>query len=201
MTEKKPIYKRKWFLIIAGILVLAIIGSMLGDDKPKGAEVATGEPAITEDLAAKEAELKKKEEELAAKEAELQERSEEATEEATEEISDEDIKLPISIIKMQMEENFSELTDVVYEEEDNAFLLYPKEDLSESLMAMPLLYDDDDYRGSWDFMVDNLANMSETIRKNHGSGVQIHLVNPANEDNYLLSILDGVVLYNVIDDF
>lgn len=55
MKEKKPIYKRKWFLIIAGILVLAIIGNMMGDDKPKEAETAPAAEVAESEAPATEA--------------------------------------------------------------------------------------------------------------------------------------------------
>ncbi|MDT2780964.1 DUF4352 domain-containing protein [Vagococcus fluvialis] len=44
MKEKKPIYKKWWFILIAAILVIGFIGSLGGDsekDKPKVKEEAT----------------------------------------------------------------------------------------------------------------------------------------------------------------
>lgn len=50
MKEKKPIYKKWWFILIAAILVIGFIGSLGGDsekDKPKVKEEATSDKTET----------------------------------------------------------------------------------------------------------------------------------------------------------
>lgn len=50
MKEKKPIYKKWWFILIAAILVIGFIGSLGGDsekDKPKVKEEATSNKTET----------------------------------------------------------------------------------------------------------------------------------------------------------
>jgi hypothetical protein len=47
----------------------------------------------------------------------------------------------------------------------------------------------------WDDLVDNFVLMSESITESL-PGYTISLVNPANTDNTLLMIIDGVVIYN-----
>ena len=52
----------------------------------------------------------------------------------------------------------------------------------------------------WDVLVNGLASMSETGVTSLGEGYSITLVNPHNEENILLWVMDGVVMYDVADD-
>lgn len=51
----------------------------------------------------------------------------------------------------------------------------------------------------WEILADAAKDMSESISENLPS-YNIQLLNPANTENVLLMVQDGVVLYNFIDD-
>ena len=51
----------------------------------------------------------------------------------------------------------------------------------------------------WNFLVDSFTYMSESIYDLLGSGYTLQLVNPFNEENTLLSIVDGYVIYNAFE--
>lgn len=41
--------------------------------------------------------------------------------------------------------------------------------------------------------------MSESIRDNYSPGVQIHILNPSNNENVIFSIMDGIIFYDLFE--
>lgn len=81
-----------------------------------------------------------------------------------------------------------------------SFILLPTDEaLVEELIA--LVTGNQNMLEGWGNVVDGITSMSESLKDNLGSGYSIHLLNPANKDNVLLSMMDGIVFYNVADDF
>src|SRR5699024_7885238 len=156
-----------------------------------------------EERKAKEEE-RKAEEERVAKEKEEEERKAEeervAKEEADRKAKEEeelDVSLREDTYLAIIQENLSEFVDVEFNKDSKIFILTPNNEALNTEIAMltqGIGHED------WEILVDGLASMSETGVELVGEGYSINLVNPHNEENILLWIMDGVVLYNVIDD-
>lgn len=183
--QKPPIYKRKWF--IPAVVAFVLIGAFGQDTETAQTETAQTESPKTEAVAVVQTEV--------VTEAVTEPTTEAVTEEETE------IKLPIELVQSILEDHMGELVDIQYMEEEKFFMLTPIGDLATSVSMMPILYDEPEYKDAWKVLVDSMVNLSKNIYKNHGELVALNLVNPENEDLILLSVLNGAVIYNVMDDF
>ena len=52
----------------------------------------------------------------------------------------------------------------------------------------------------WDVMVESFRGMSESSMGILGAGYGMTLINPVNTDNYLLYIVDGIVVYDAFHE-
>lgn len=52
----------------------------------------------------------------------------------------------------------------------------------------------------WDFMVESFVDMSINSVEILGDGYGITIINPVNTDNYLLHIIDGIVVYDAFHE-
>lgn len=143
----------------------------------------------------KENEEEKAEKEKAEKEkAEKQKAEEEkakAEEEAAAKEDNEEIYLQI------MRENLSGYVDIHFEKAEKNFKLTPTDaGLIDEISMLPLGVGHDD----WAVLVDGMIEMSKGGRELVGEGYSISLINPQNHENVILWIMDGEVIYNVIDD-
>ena len=96
-----------------------------------------------------------------------------------------------------MQENMSMYVDIEFDKTSKTFTMTPNnEELANeiALLASGIGFDE------WDVLVNGLASMSETGVTSLGEGYSITLVNPHNEENILLWVMDGVVMYDVADD-
>ncbi len=60
-------------------------------------------------------------------------------------------------------------------------------------------------RSEWDYMVDTVVNFCDTLYTelqilDSGSSVAVFLLNDVNTDNTLMGILNGVVIYDIVDE-
>lgn len=141
----------------------------------------------------KEKEVEEEVEEKEVKEKEVKEKDEVEEED---EVNQEDLE---QLFLITMKGNFDGLADVTYDDENKAFTLLPTDEaLVEELIA--LVTGNQNMLEGWGDLVDGITSMSESLKDNLGSGYSIHLLNPANKDNVLLSMMDGIVFYNVADD-
>src|SRR5699024_859525 len=53
----------------------------------------------------------------------------------------------------------------------------------------------------WNAVADSITELSLANMDTIGSGYHIQLMNPDNPDNFLLWVIDGIVMYNVVDDY
>ena len=96
-----------------------------------------------------------------------------------------------------MQENMSMYVDIEFDKTSKTFIMTPNnEELANeiALLASGIGFDE------WDILVNGLTSMSETGVTSLGEGYSITLVNPHNEENILLWVMDGVVMYDVADD-
>lgn len=183
---KKPFYKRWWFIVLVIIIIAGALGG--GDEEPK-------EPAkqASTSVDNKEKETVKVQEPVKVEE------SKEPDPEATP-LKEIDDSTKADLIMAIMEDNFEGMADIRYSEEYKAFMFDLKGDVADAVMLLALNPDNEQLVSSWDGMVESFKGMSKSMKDNFGSGFQMHITNPSNEDNVILSLLDGIVFYNFINE-
>ena len=174
---------------------------LLGDDEDV-AEEAPEEPIVEEVAVVEEVEETEVEEveEVEIPEVEVVEEKPEVVESIEEEteISDEDRENLLLLLALaMMEENFAGIAEIDYVSEENLITIFPiDEGFADAIMYIEtgLLSKDE-----WYTLRDNYVGMSLSISENIGEGIVISLLNPANADNTILTVVDGVILYDVFE--
>ncbi|GAA0347682.1 hypothetical protein GCM10008931_43720 [Oceanobacillus oncorhynchi subsp. oncorhynchi] len=97
-----------------------------------------------------------------------------------------------------LRESYEGEMEVSYDEENSTFILLPiSEDLKDAIVSMVLHTEVAD---AWnEHVVKNTVGLSESI-----STLQDHtlvIANPSNPELYVLAVYNGVVMYNVTDDY
>ena len=163
-------------------------------------EQAAKQKEKEEQAAKEEQEAKQKAEEEAeaqakAEEAEKlrkeQEAKEKAEQEATDKADAEEIYLQI------MRDSVGSYVDIQFDKTEKTYVMTPTDQgLIDEISMLPLGIGHED----WGVLVDGMSSMSKSGKDLVGEGYTINLVNPLNHENAILWIVDGEVIYNVIDD-
>ena len=219
----------KKFLIIAVIGLMIIVGLFenTGEDIPEETEADTKAEQTSEvtdkdkeeqeakekaeaerkqeEKKAKEEEAKQKAEEeqkakqKAKEEAEAQAKAEEAeklrkeneSKEKAEQANAEEIYLQI------MRDSVGSYVDIQFDKTEKTYVMTPTDQgLIDEISMLPMGIGHEE----WGTLVDGMASMSKSGKDLVGEGYTINLVNPLNHENVILWIMDGEVIYNVIDD-
>ena len=136
----------------------------------------------------KEAQAKAEEEEKQRKENEAKEKEEQ---EAAEQEDAETIYLQV------MRENVGSYVDIQFDKTEKTYVMTPTDQgLIDEISMLPMGIGHED----WEVLVDGMTSMSASGKDLVGEGYTINLVNPLNHENVILWIMDGEVIYNVIDD-
>ena len=136
----------------------------------------------------KEAQAKAEEEEKQRKENEAKEKEEQ---EAAEQEDAETIYLQI------MRESVGTYVDIQFDKTEKTYVMTPTDQgLIDEISMLPMGIGHED----WEVLVDGMTSMSASGKDLVGEGYTINLVNPLNHENVILWIVDGEVIYNVIDD-
>ena len=136
----------------------------------------------------KEAQAKAEEEEKQRKENEAKEKEEQ---EAAEQEDAETIYLQI------MRENVGSYVDIQFDKTEKTYVMTPTDQgLIDEISMLPMGIGHED----WGVLVDGMTSMSKSGKDLVGEGYSMNLVNPLNHENVILWIVDGEVIYNVIDD-
>ena len=173
---------------------------MTDEDKAEAKQKYEEKKAKEEQAAKEEQEAKQKAEEEAeaqakAEEAEKLRKENEAKEKAEQEATDkanaEEIYLQI------MRESVGSYVDIQFDKTEKTYVMTPTDQgLIDEISMLPMGIGHED----WGVLVDGMASMSESGQDLVGEGYSINLVNPLNHENVILWIVDGEVIYNVIDD-
>lgn len=141
-----------------------------------------------------------KEEPKEAKEEPKDEPEEEPVEEVVEvpEEPEKDVQDLINSELAQLEVIF-ENDKVEYVEEEKTFYITPisvgfKKDIYQILLGNP------DKKEEWKEFVETFRAKSETTATDIGEGYVYMVKNPDNHDNVILTIIDGLVVYDVFDE-
>ena len=135
-----------------------------------------------------EAQAKAEEAEKLRKENEAKEKAEQ---EATDKADAEEIYLQI------MRESVGSYVDIQFDKTEKTYVMTPTDQgLIDEISMLPMGIGHEE----WGVLVDGMASMSKSGKDLVGEGYTINLVNPLNHENVILWIIDGEVIYNVIDD-
>lgn len=96
-----------------------------------------------------------------------------------------------------MQESYSGIADIEYHEGINAFTIIPTQ--AEFLAAVIALSNEttqtEETRETWDSVVESMGGLSKSL-----PGYIISLANPVNTENTLLMVMDGVVIFNFVEN-
>ena len=163
---------------------------MIDKEKSETQKQNEKEKAEKEKAEKEKAEKQKAEEKAKAEEAKAAEEKAKA-EEAAAKGDNEEIYLQI------MRESIGGYVDIQFQKAEKNFKLIPTDTgLIDEISMLPLGVGHDD----WAVLVDGLTEMSKSGKELVGEGYSISLINPLNHENVILWIMDGEVIYNVIDD-
>ena len=199
---KRPFYKRWWFI---ALVVVAIVGAIaIGVGRGKD-DVATDtsepevEEVVVEEAESEEVEEPEETEEESEPEAEkvVAEETEEAEEEDVIE-TEEDRDFRILQAENLAIEIFEGVAEVHYSEEKNAMMFLPTKEgfIADLVMIESGLLDE----SSWNSLRDTFAEYSITLSEFTGDeSILVCMLNPANEDNYILLAMNGQIIYDVFE--
>ena len=143
--------------------------------------------AKEEQEAKQKAEEEQKAKQKAGEEAEAQAKAEEAADKA----NAEEIYLQI------MRDSVGSYVDIQFDKTEKTYVMTPTDQgLIDEISMLPLGIGHEE----WGTLVDGMTSMSKSGKDLVGEGYTINLVNPLNHENVILWIIDGEVIYNVIDD-
>lgn len=223
--------KKKWKMAIASVVYLmlffGVIGMFSGEDEPdvvdateeteqvsdeeaEKAEVEKQKKLEEEKLAKKEkeeqeAEKKAEEERLAAEEQEKKEKEEadalakkEAEEKLEDEKKDSDKLALAGSMVMILEQQFDGIATVEFIESEKTFALTPTDQrLIEEIRLLPTGLVTEE----WSHLVGGLSDMSVSLSDAMGEGYSVQLLNPDDSTRALVVVVDGAVMYDVINEF
>ncbi|ALY08105.1 hypothetical protein BhaS171_00049 [Bacillus phage vB_BhaS-171] len=181
----------KGVLIFFGVIVLlGACASLLGEEEaaPTPQEVKA-EPVKEEEKAPEPKERAKKEE--AKPKPKQEEKKEEPKEEPPSNEVFEGMALNI------LEENFAGVAEIAFDKETKFFTLTPTD--PRFALEIGMMIEGTKSLDDWENLVESTVSMSKSNKELLGSGYSIALMNPANTDNVLLVVVDGVVFYNAFE--
>ena len=191
--NKKPFYKRGWFIALVIIIILGAIGESENNDTTtiKNNETTEVEQVSNE------------------KDQTTEEVSSENQEVEVEEVESNDVELlSYESVKSQaitiLEEKFGKNGEVlVYEESDVILFSIPSPDgIVEGIFAINSGVANDELIESYEYMKESLMGLSERLfelGQTCGMNFALGLQNNKNPDNLLLTILNGVVINEVAE--
>lgn len=162
------------------------------EQKEKDEQAAKEEQKAEEEA---KAQAKAEEAEKLRKENEAKEKAAEDKEKAEKEAAD---KEDAETIYLQiLRESVGSYVDIQFDKSNKIYTMTPTDQgLIDEISMLPMGIGHED----WGVLVDGIASMSKSGKDLVGEGYTINLVNPLNHENVILWIVDGEVIYNVIDD-
>ena len=206
-SGKKAFYKRWWFKVFAVIVVLSALTSNNDSNAPEAPEAPEMAPStemveITDPVVI---ESQKDTGDLVEEFMETEASTEptetvQETEEEMEEISY-TIDDAMALLKLSIKDNYDNYE--VYNEGDMIFVNVWNDNIA--LGAMMAVAGNTEYKEAWNTMVNSTTNMCDAMHNlvlNCGldnTHVTVNVVNDTNTELVLLSITDGVVMYDSVN--
>lgn len=142
-------------------------------------------------------ELEEKEEELKKKEEELAKIEEEKAKEKEKENKEKELVEKEEQVLSILEENFDQFGKVEFNKEHKNYTIIPTDP---SLVSEINLIAAGVFPTDWDYMVESFVELSNSLTNQLGSEYSVSLTNPANHENILILVRNGVLLYDVQND-
>ena len=164
-------------------------------EEKKAKEEQEAKQKAEEEQKAKQKAEEEAEAQAKAEEAEKLRKENEAKEKAEQEAAD---KEDAETIYLQiMRESVGSYVDIQFDKTEKTYVMTPTDQgLIDEISMLPLGIGHEE----WGVLVDGMVSMSKSGKDLVGEGYTINLVNPLNHENVILWIVDGEVIYNVIDD-
>lgn len=205
--EKKPIYKRTWFIILMSVLALGIIFGDSDDEDvvaPEPEEEVKSDEEQEEQEKVVEEELEEQEkvvEEVVETEEEVDVATEEAppADEVTEDAEENDPESQAILEELALQvvrDSFGEGYEITLN--DDTFEYLPLD--ADIGYAAVMVKEGQMSRDEWNYLLDSFKEMSLSYTDLLGEGYLHAIVNPMNTENYLVLIMDGAVLYDATAD-
>lgn len=104
-----------------------------------------------------------------------------------------------TLILPTLRENFKDAADVEFNETNKTIDLYPKGEVANAIRQLMINKDDKKLVEAYNDMKENFKEMSKSTAK-LSKNLVINLKNPNNNDRTLLSIMDGNIIYDFMND-
>ena len=200
-SGKKAFYKRWWFKVFAVIVVLSALTSNNDSNAPEAPEAPEMAPS-TEMVEITDPVVIESQRDTGDLEEELEETeaSTKPTEEAIEGISY-TIDDAMALLRLSLKDNYDNYE--VYNKDDMIFINVWQDGVA--LGAMMAAAGDATCKEGWNTMVNSTTNMCDAMHNlvlNCGldnTQVTVNVVNDTNTELVLLSITDGVVMYDSVN--
>lgn len=194
------------------LLAVGAVGSLLPEEEITEEVVAEQEVSEKEETERKEFEEvmeevqeqrdKKEEEqkskkELEEKEEELAKIEEEKAKEKEKENKEKELVEKEEQVLSILEENFDQFGKVEFNKEHKNYTIIPTDP---SLVSEINLIAAGVFPTDWDYMVESFVELSNSLTNQLGSEYSVSLTNPANHENILILVRNGVLLYDVQND-
>ena len=190
-------------LFIGALIALTTISFVAcGNDTQTNNSANTNDTVTTEvaqednNKAEEEAEAKEK----AEKEAEKKAKEEEAKEKAEAEAKEEEDRFnnAVTVVEIILNDSDFQYTDVTADYSNK--IIFVNVGMDGVAQDMVLVKATGMHMDEYYYMEDSLANMCKTMHDSCGYHVQVNLINDANPNNVMLSVLDGSVIYSYMNE-
>lgn len=108
-----------------------------------------------------------------------------------------DLEVDREIMLSILQENYSALADVEYNETMNAFNITPTSD--KLIVSISLLLACESDTTAWTTITDSFDDLSASLSEESDVPYTINLMNPVNSDKILYSVMNGVTIYDEME--
>lgn len=189
---KKEKVKKGVFIAIGVLIVTILVLGTIEGNKDK---------TIEEDTTKTFDESSQKEEEEDQVESDTEDtQSERSDFKETYSSASEDEKEKLKIVESTLKENFAGKADIILDTDTKEVKIIPIGEMAEGMLPLVNSRDNPEVREAWGGMRESFRLASQSVYNNVAKGVVMHMVNPYNKENTLLTVVDGLVVYDVLDN-
>ena len=189
---KKEKIKKGVFIAIGVLIVTILVLGTIEGNKDK---------TIEEDTIKTFDESSQKEEEEDQVESDTEDtQSERSDFKETYSSASEDEKEKLKIVESTLKENFAGKADIILDTDTKEVKIIPIGEMAEGMLPLVNSRDNPEVREAWGGMRESFRLASQSVYNNVAKGVVMHMVNPYNKENTLLTVVDGLVVYDVLDN-
>ena len=194
-ANRKKLFKKKWFwIVIAALLIFGFFSGNNDDEKNKPVDNNVAVEDQTQDQEPTQDQEQALEEE--------QRQNENSPVEATDNDKTVNISDDVLVNVLNTSSDWQGIWKVA---SDRHFAFYPDGDIADALLSTGIYYTQygeipADVKESFNYMIESMKTLSSSISDTAGEPCALSILNPANTDNVLITVMDGAVLYNMFDE-